>query len=125
MANDEPASLPPLVWAVWITGRGWLRDAGGHVFADMHREMAEAARRMYTGNLLQEPEARVELFDDAMLHLEPLFLEREAAAIKEHARLRRVYDNAVKKADRERQERRLVNRLRKLIHELLGHRNPI
>lgn len=125
MSSDAPTELPPLVWAVWVQGQGWLRDKDRHVFADMHKEMAEAARRMYTGGLEQEPYAKVELFDEAMLHLEELFLEREQAAIKEHARLHWIYENAVKKANRERSEKRLVNRLRKLIHELLGHRNPI
>lgn len=71
---DKPAQLPPLVYAVWIPGRGWLKDSNNSAFADVRRKVAETAARMYG------PPARIEIVDNApsaMLALERIFLERE------------------------------------------------
>ncbi len=69
--KDAQASLPPLVYGVWIPGLGWLKSPDGRHFADLNREAAESACRLYG------PGARVEVFDDAMRDLEPVFLEQE------------------------------------------------
>lgn len=71
----SPITPPPPVYAVWITGQGWLRaqDTAGRVFADLDPRLAETAARM-----LAPRRARVERFDESMLDLEPVFLACEA-----------------------------------------------
>ncbi len=60
-----------IAYAVWIRGRGWLRDDGGNVFADLHLEMAQGAAELWGSG------ARVVPFDDSMLNLEKVFLAHE------------------------------------------------
>ena len=61
----------PLVYGVWLTGKGWLRGANGIPFADMHREYAEAALNMSCTR------GKVVLIDDDMIALESYFLTQE------------------------------------------------
>ncbi|MGB8647345.1 MAG: hypothetical protein WCF84_19075 [Anaerolineae bacterium] len=72
----EPSTLDTkgpatIAYAVWIRGKGWLRDSGDSVFADLHIEMAQGAAQLWGKG------ARVVPFDDAMLNLEKVFLARE------------------------------------------------
>ena len=61
----------PLVYGVWIRGKGWLRDGQHKEFGDARREYADCAARHYGQG------AEVRYIDDSMIALEPLFLERE------------------------------------------------
>ncbi len=73
--NDEGKRADaPLVYAVWIRGRGWLKQNDAEpqtTFADVNREVAESAAQLWG------KDARVLPFDGALLDLEQKFLARE------------------------------------------------
>lgn len=62
-----------LVYAVWIEGKGWLRDDKGNVFADLHKELADGAAQLWGRG------ASVVPFDESMLNLEQTLLQRARA----------------------------------------------
>jgi hypothetical protein len=66
---------PMLVYGVWISGRGWLKDDQHQVFGDPRREYAECAAHVYGQG------ASVRYIDDSMIALERMFLEREQMRI--------------------------------------------
>jgi hypothetical protein len=63
-------STLPLVYGVWIDGKGWLRGRDQRVWSDMRREYAEEALRMVSGR------ARVAFIDESMIDLEQFFLDQ-------------------------------------------------
>ena len=82
---------PPLLYGVWLTGTGWL-NWHGREFASENRLMAEEALRM-----CKPAQGRVALIDDSMKLLRDYFLQQERA----------------------KNERRLVNRIRKLYKRIV------
>jgi len=91
--EDAGDHLPPIAYGVWIPGVGWLKH-GSRAFADVHREVAAAAARLYGGPAFVVETDAPEV---AMLELEGKFLEQE------------------RKRERERQDRRVLNRIRKAL----------
>lgn len=87
---------PPLMFGVWIPGKGWLKSADGkHTFADRRIEVAESAARLYGRGAVAIPvDERDRTNPDApsaMEELEATFLaqERGTAAQRWPARLAR------------------------------------
>lgn len=77
--------ITPVLFGVWLPGKGWLRGADARAFADVHREVAgEVARRIGRG-------AKVYYVDNALVDLEETLLEAERAqALPFFARLHRL-----------------------------------
>ncbi len=78
MTNDEGRTAytvaPPLVFAVWIRGHGWLKekdDDAQTTFVAFSPEVAESAARLWGRD------AQVLPFDQSLLDLEKKFLRRE------------------------------------------------
>lgn len=91
MSQPEATSALPLVYGVWLTGKGWLRGANSIPFADLHREYAEAALGMSC------TKGKVVLIDEDMITLEGYFLMQES----------------------KQKQRGLLNRLRSLIGRIV------
>lgn len=62
----------PIVYGVWLHGKGWLKDEGGtKPFADEQREVADSAARLWGRGALVTP------IDDALIELEKMLVARE------------------------------------------------
>lgn len=70
-----PKDIPPVTYGVWIKGVGWLKDTNSNFFADPRVEYAQAALRMWA--IGDDTPCRIELIDESMIGLQPIFLGRE------------------------------------------------
>lgn len=92
-------AIPFLAYGVWIPGGGWLKH-GNRAFGDTRERVAQSAAWLYGSGAIVLP---IDAPDAAMLDLESVFLAQE------------------QKRERERQDRRALNRIRRVWRGLLGY----
>ena len=67
MSNNDNVNI----YGIWIPDKGWLRDAEGKVFGDQNIvKCSEVATLIGHGS-------KVRFIDDAIVNLEPQYLEQE------------------------------------------------
>ena len=68
----DVSNTPPLIYGVWIRGKGWLKNQAG-LFATTQIEVAQTAAKLYGRGAAIMP------LDESLKDFEGIFLEREKA----------------------------------------------
>ena len=67
-------AAPRLIYGVWITNSGWLKNEQGRAFADEHIELAQTAARLWGHGAVIMP------IDDSLKDFERVFLMQQSFA---------------------------------------------